>query len=452
MTKKLTLEELELTAQRRGGHCLATKYKNSSSKVKWKCSEGHVFDATTRDVRSGRWCPRCSKSFFFKEEICRLSFETIFKHPFPKCRPDWLLNERGNRMELDGYNENLKLAFEYNGEQHYKENFFSQNMSLQRRIKNDELKINLCKKNGILLITFSPEDDLSKISEKIKKSSHNKKAILQIADFNREIDFDGVWQHRNKIASLRQFVSIKNGKLISKKYQGQKTHLIWECEKGHQWTAAPMNILSGYWCPKCAGRPQLTITDMRKVAEEFDGNCLSKEYVNAKSALNWQCKNGHEWHASYAHIQAGYWCIKCARDPYIKDVENPNSTVTIEHLKFIARSKGGDCLSDTYLGDNQKLIWKCAIGHVWDAVPTSIKQGRWCPDYGGRPRLNLQIAQQAALDFQGECLSEEYINVKTKMKWRCKEGHEWQTSFDSVRQGNWCRRCAQTARRIREKN
>lgn len=392
MTKKLTLEELELTAQRRGGHCLATKYKNSSSKVKWKCSEGHVFDATTRDVRSGRWCPRCSKSFFFKEEICRLSFETIFKHPFPKCRPDWLLNERGNRMELDGYNKNLKLAFEYNGEQHYKENFFSQNMSLQRRIKNDELKINLCKKNGILLITFTPEDDLSKISEKIKKSSHNKKAILQIADFNREIDFDGVWQYRNKIASLRQFVSIKNGKLISKKYQGQKTHLIW------------------------------------------------------------QCKIGHEWHASYAHIRAGYWCIKCARDPYIKDVENPNSTVTIEHLKFIARSKGGDCLSDTYLGDNQKLIWKCAIGHVWDAVPTSIKQGRWCPDCGGRPRLNLQIAQQAALDFQGECLSEEYINVKTKMKWRCKEGHEWQTSFDSVRQGNWCRRCAQTARRIREKN
>ena len=355
-------------------------------------------------------------------------------------------------MELDGYNENLKLAFEYNGEQHYTENFFSQNMSLQRRKKNDELKINLCEQNGILLITLTPEDDLSEISEIIKKSSHHKKAILQIADFNREIDFDRVWQHRNKIASLRQFVGLKNGKLISKKYQGQKTHLIWECEKGHRWTAAPMNILGGHWCPKCAGRPQLTITDMRKVVEEFDGNCLSKEYVNATSALNWRCKNGHEWQASYAHIRAGYWCIKCARDPNTKDVENPYSTVTIENLKFIARSRGGDCLSDTYLGDKQKLIWKCAIGHVWDAVPTSIKQGRWCPDCGGRPNLSLQIAQQAALDFQGECLSEEYINVKTKMKWRCKEGHEWQTSFDSVRQGNWCRRCAQTARRIREKN
>ena len=169
----------------------------------------------------------------------------------------------------------------------------------------------MCEQNGILLITLTPEDDLSEISEIIKKSSHHKKAILQIADFNREIDFDRVWQHRNKIASLRQFVGLKNGKLISKKYQGQKTHLIWECEKGHRCTAAPMNILGGHWCPKCAGRPQLTITDMRKVAEEFDGNCLSKEYVNATSALNWRCKNGHEWQASYAHIRAGY-CVSSA--------------------------------------------------------------------------------------------------------------------------------------------
>ena len=67
MVKKLTLKDLEKTAQKRGGYCLAKEYKNSSVKIEWECSEGHIFEATIRDVRSGRWCPRCSQSFFLKK-------------------------------------------------------------------------------------------------------------------------------------------------------------------------------------------------------------------------------------------------------------------------------------------------------------------------------------------------------------------------------------------------
>jgi len=451
MTKKLTLKDLARTAEKRGGYCLATTYENSRIKVEWECSEGHVFLATTSDVRSGRWCPRCSQSFFFKEEICRLSFEAIFNQTFPRTRPTWLLNSSGNRMELDGYCEKLDLAFEYNGEQHYQKNFFSQNHSLENRKNDDELKKQLCQQKGVLLVVFTPDDDLTQIPDIIRKSAKHRQEVLKLANFEVKIDFDAVWQHRNKIATLREFARTKNGSLISKKYVGQKTHLIWECEKGHQWTAAPGNVLSGHWCPICAGE-RLKIDDMQILAEKFGGKCLSKEYKNTASTLHWQCKNGHKWRASYRHIKAGYWCIQCAKDPSITDIQNPYSGVRIEQLKSIAHAKGGFLLSETYLGDNEKLVWKCASGHIWDAVPGSIKQGRWCPDCGGRPRLNLQIAQQAALDFGGECLSTEYINVKTKMKWRCEKGHEWETSFDSVRQGNWCRRCSQTARRKRERN
>ena len=57
-------------------------------------------------------CPKCAS--YRTENMCREIFERVFEHKFPKCRPNWL-----ERLELDGYCEELRIAFEYNGQQHY---------------------------------------------------------------------------------------------------------------------------------------------------------------------------------------------------------------------------------------------------------------------------------------------------------------------------------------------
>ena len=31
--------------------------------------------------------------------------------------------------------------------------------------------------------------------------------------------------------------------------------------------------------------------------------------------------------------------------------------------------------------------------------------------------------------------------IKSKLKWKCKEGHIWETSLGSVLNGNWCNKC-----------
>ena len=74
---------------------------------------------------------------------------------FPTQRPNWLINEERNRLELDGYNEELKIAFEYQGEQHFSplhNNFFGGKEALAKRQNHDNIKKELCEKNEVFLL------------------------------------------------------------------------------------------------------------------------------------------------------------------------------------------------------------------------------------------------------------------------------------------------------------
>lgn len=58
---ELSVEELRKAAAFRGGELLSDKYDgNEYAKLKWKCHDGHVFEASPFTVlRGGHWCPDC---------------------------------------------------------------------------------------------------------------------------------------------------------------------------------------------------------------------------------------------------------------------------------------------------------------------------------------------------------------------------------------------------------
>jgi hypothetical protein len=90
------------------------------------------------------------------ERLCCKTMERIYGAPFPSVWPTWLVNpETGEKLELDCYNEELKIAVEYNGEQHYKwPNFTNQSYDqFINQVRRDTFKMNVCDKNGIYLIT-----------------------------------------------------------------------------------------------------------------------------------------------------------------------------------------------------------------------------------------------------------------------------------------------------------
>jgi hypothetical protein len=91
------------------------------------------------------------------ETECRRVLQKIFKKPFTSQRPDFLRNPvtGGNfNLELDCFNEELRLAVEYNGIQHYKYSpYFHRNKDhFMTQKYRDDMKKRICKENNINLI------------------------------------------------------------------------------------------------------------------------------------------------------------------------------------------------------------------------------------------------------------------------------------------------------------
>ena len=178
---------------------------------------------------------------------------------------------------------------------------------------------------------------------------------------------------------------------------------------------------------------KLTLKDCITVAKERGGKCLSNEYVGIKTKMRWSCEKGHEWVTGLDQIRQGHWCPDCA---------NESARLSIEDAQRVAKERGGKCLSNEYVNNRTKMRWRCEKWHEWDAAFRYIKQGRWCPDCGAGQRISIEDAQRASKERGGECLSTEYINNKTKMRWRCEEGHEWKTRLTTIKEGHWCPYCA----------
>jgi hypothetical protein len=100
------------------------------------------------------------------ESRCRAILENLFKAPFTSVRPDFLKYPvTGKNLELDGYNEELNLAFEYQGVQHRKfcPLFHETYQDFVDQLKRDAFKKKRCEELGINVLYIPdtvPYDDL----------------------------------------------------------------------------------------------------------------------------------------------------------------------------------------------------------------------------------------------------------------------------------------------------
>lgn len=121
--------------------------------------------------------PQKKKKGWKFEEECRSILEKIYNLPFTSVRPSFLRNPITNHnLELDCYNDELKLAIEYDGSQHaqYTPKFHGDDKwKFIYQVRKDDWKNLKCKENGVTLVRiphYIPFDKLEQyIRTKLKK-------------------------------------------------------------------------------------------------------------------------------------------------------------------------------------------------------------------------------------------------------------------------------------------
>jgi len=428
--------DLQEIAKSKGGAWVSGEFKGEKHRLTWRCANGHEWMAKPGMIRTGRWCPECSTGR--GERQARVAFEHIFFAKFPRTKPDWLLNSRGRKMELDGYNSKLGVAFEHQGEQHFEDNYFNLSKgSLRQRRQDDAVKRRLCKQHGVALLSVPEIGSRLKIKDLesfIRKWANRNLAHVKVN--LAKVDYLEAYKDNEGPKVLRTLKSIatqRGGRCLEVVYIGSQAGHRFECKEGHVWSAKPYDVRNGAWCLKCyhkdAGVARRTpVAKLDAHAKALGGKLITRVSLGSRSKCEWECKNGHRWKAPANSILQGTWCPECRK-------------WTESELREIAASNGGDLLDKDFRGAAQKMEWKCSKGHVWSAVGYRVASGSWCPACAGVVRSTIEDMRKIAAERNGSCLSYDYTGAHSKLEWLCHKGHKWKASPSTIKQGSWCPSC-----------
>lgn len=119
--RKTSYKAIKTAVEKRGGTLLTEDCNGSLTRIDVKCANDHMFNTTFDYVNQGYWCPTCPHK-------TQTKLTDIIQKLYPDAKIhtnyrgfDWLkMNKRKQqRMEIDIWVPDIKLAVEYDGEQHF---------------------------------------------------------------------------------------------------------------------------------------------------------------------------------------------------------------------------------------------------------------------------------------------------------------------------------------------
>ena len=162
-------------------------------------------------------------------------------------------------------------------------------------------------------------------------------------------------------------------------YNGARTPLKCKCLKcGHEWNAAPTNLLKGRGCPECAKR--IRAEKNRRSHDEFTEIVHKKHpfivFLEPFTGNNKQIKAkcmlcGYEWTTLASSLVYGHGCPRCAKngvyshEEFIEKLKTINPYVLpLSEYNRAAKPIKCECL-------------RC--GNTWMSKPNNLLSGKGCP-------------------------------------------------------------------------
>lgn len=248
MPAKLTIEEMRVIAESRGGKCLSAEYNGSNSKLEWQCADGHIWKACPNEIKNNHtWCPYC--------------WETKIKLTIEEMQA--IAESRGGKCLSKEYKDSdFKLIWECSKGHNW--------LARPHDVKNKSSWCPYC--NGNLKYTL---EDVCEIAKKrggkclSTEYNDNKEKLewecslghIWKARLNDVVSSDSWCPHCAghtpiNIEKMQEIAEKRGGKCLSVECHGAFGKLEWQCSHGHKWKANPNSVMDspkrlGTWCPKC---------------------------------------------------------------------------------------------------------------------------------------------------------------------------------------------------------
>ena len=378
---------------------LDTLTLGSKKEVWWLCNQGHSYKRSIYYRSRKHGCPVCTKEKVtsFQEKIVFFYIKKYFKDSIDNYR-----DEKLGKKEIDIFIPTLNVGIEYDGGYYHtnpKSDLEKDILCKKLKIKLYRIRDNKCAVINSTSICYYRQskslEELERIIRKLLEDLGVTEADVNISrDLNHiysQIDFS---KKKKSLAIVNPNLSKewnyeKNGNLTPDKiYSSSSKKVWWKCPNGHEWIGSVNGRSKGSGCPVCMnqiiqeGVNDLETTNPKLVKEwnyEKNGSLKPKEISSGSSKkIWWKCLMGHEWQAAVNTRAAGSGCPYCSNHKVLKGF-NDLATTNPEIVKEWNYEKNKMSPYEVSSGSNNKVWWKCAKGHEWEAVIHTRTSGVGCP-------------------------------------------------------------------------